>query len=176
MVKADVKGYVDIVGFFYNEDANGEDEAIRTAVVENQCESASSHKLNALHEEGILDKWQKGNGKAYPVKEVSGDRIDGEKAERLLDSWFPDLVSELRDAPGKLEEVEEELDDEEKFEELAQEVGSDDLSDKVSASKKLLEAVRESGIEVETNRVEIGFRNPSNRWYLKENYVELFDE
>lgn len=174
MVKTDLKGYVNTVGFFHNEGATSEEKAIRTAIVEEQCEPASSHKLNALYKEGILDKWQKGDGKPYPVKELSGDRIDGETAESLLDSWFPELVEELRSSPKKARKVEEELD--ENFEELAEKSEDGELPDKVNASKTLLEAVRESGVKVETNWTEVGFRTPSNRWHLKEQYVGLFEK
>lgn len=172
MVKADIAGYIEILGFFHDEEAETEEDAIRTKIVEEQCEPASSHKLDAMHDEGILDRWQKGNGKPYPVKELSGDRIDGDTAESIVDRWFPDLVEELRES-DKLKDVENELDEKE-FEELADKSENGQLPEKVNAYKTLLEAIREAEVELETQWTEIGFRTPSYRWYLEDYYFDLF--
>jgi len=169
MVQADISSYINIVDFFREEEAKNQSSALRTIEAEKKSNEVSSHKLDALHDEGILERWHKGSGDPYPVKEKTGERIGGDEAEELVNDWFPDLVSEVKDS-RKRKAIDEELEDD-SFKELSKSAKSKDLSEKVSASNKLLDALEEVNLQIETEFTRIGFRRPSHRWYLSENYT-----
>lgn len=170
MVKADIRGYIDVVDFFREEEATDKKSALRTSEAENKCEVVTSHKLSALYDDDVLDKWSKGD-KAYPVLERTGSRISTEEAEEVITRDFTTLLEEIRSSPDMRKKIEEILD--EKISEITEDIKNGELPDMVSASNELLDAVEESGIKTETNCKRVGFRHPSNRWYLREEYQDF---
>lgn len=168
MVKADIQGYLDVVDFFRDEGATDKKSAIRTSQAEKDCEVVTTHKLNALYDEEILDKWSKGDS-AYPVLEKTGNRISADKAEEVVSSSFPQLLDEIMNSSEKKEAVNGQL-DEKQLSEIANDIKNGELPDMVTASNDLLDAIEDSDIDVETECQRVGFRHPSNRWYLTDEY------
>lgn len=164
MTKAQVDDYVRIVDYFRNENITSEDEGRRAAVVEDDLNAASSHKLKTLAEKDVLNRWRPGDT-AFPVDMSNYERIDGEEAQRRIEERV-EMLLELLNNHQQLE-----LKAGEEIREHLKELQTTGLSQKMQALNAAIEEADNAGVDVGKHDIyRVEFRNPAYRYYLKEEF------